>query len=178
MTRLTLPPPLDRLTAGLATALAVSLLALPVGPALAEPCDASHIKVIKAFPSGPLREDNTNGTIIQFRLGECDNHGSTVMPRDHPIPFCAEIFDSTPCNANARGCLANNVAGARGVLTVTGIERVGEFKVCSRIVETESFQSIIVYQYNNDFVDVGQNAIFVIMRNPTRHLRIPIVDDD
>ncbi len=148
------------------------------GPAVAQQCDASHIVMTKAFPSGPLEENYAAGTIIRFELKGCDNPGSTATPRDHPIPFCAEIFDSTPCNANATGCLANNVAGPRGVLTGTTFKRGSGFTVCSEIATTEFFQSAIVIQYNNNFVDVGQNSIFAVMRNPTRHLHIPILDDD
>ncbi len=170
------PPPTARLTALAATlALLLGLGGAAVG---AEQCDASHIVMTKTFPPGPLMEDDPNGTIIAFILEECDNFGTFETPRDYPIPFCAEIFDTTPCDANARNCLSNNVAGARGVLPVGGIKRVGEFKVCSTIVETEGFVSVIVYPYNNKLVDVGENSIFAIMRNPTRHLRIPIQDDD
>ncbi len=172
--------PMTRRAAGVATlmlGLVALTLALPAA-VMAERCDASHIVMTKTFPSGPVNENQAGGAIIQFGLEGCDNPGSTVTPRDYPIPFCAEIFDSTPCNANARDCLANNVAGARGVLVVTGIERVGEFKVCAYIAETDSRQSLIVFPYNNNFVDVRQNAIFAIMRHPTRHLHIPIQDDD
>ena len=164
------PPHLARLAA-------ILLLALPAGPAMAEQCDASHIKVTKVFPLGPLNENDAGGTIISFELEGCDNLGSTGMPRDYRIHFCAEIFDSTPCNANETDCLANNVAGARGILGDT-FEVAGEFKVCTHIATTELFQNALVIPYNNDFVDVGQNAIFVIMRNPTRVLHIPIMDDD
>ena len=165
------PPPLARLAILL-------LLALPAGPAVAQQCDASHIVMTKVFPSGPLLENTQGGTVIRFGLEGCGNPGSTATPRAYRVPFCAEIFDTTPCNANATGCLPNNVAGARGVLEGTGFKRIGGFTACSHIATTERFQSAIVIQYNNDFVDVGQNSIYVIMRNPTRHLRIPIQDDD
>ncbi len=161
-----------------AAGVAILLLGLGGAAVGAEQCDASHIVVTKAFPPGPLTEDFAAGAIIRFELEECDNLGSFDTPRDYQIPFCAEIFDTTPCNANARNCLANNVAGARGILPVSNIKRVGEFKVCSAIPTTERFVSAIVFQYNNNFVDVGKNSIFAIMRNPTRVLHIPIQDDD
>ncbi len=170
------PPPLARLKALLATlAMLLGLGGAAVG---AEQCDASHIVMTQPFPTEPLMENSPSGAIIRFKLEGCDNLGSFEMPRDYPIPFCAEIFDTTPCNANARNCLANNVAGARGVLVMSDVKRVGEFKVCSTIDVGESFKSVIVIQYNNNFVDVGENSIFAIMRNPTRHLRVPIQDDD
>ncbi len=165
---------MTRRAAGVATL----LLGLGGAAVEAEQCDASHIVMTQPFPIGPLMENSPTGAIIRFDLEGCDNLGSFASPRDYQIPFCAEIFDTTPCNANARNCLANNVAGASGVLVVSGIKRVGEFKVCSVIDVRESFKSVILYQYNNNFVDVGKNVIHAIMRNPTRHLHIPIQDDD
>ncbi len=167
------PPPLARLAA-------ILLLALPAGPAVAQQCNASHIALSQGFPLGgmPAAEGLTGGIIVRFRLEGCGNLGSTATPRDYRIPFCAEFFDTTPCDAAATGCLSNNVAGASGLLPGLNWKDAGEFKWCASIAETERFVSALLTAHENTFPDKGANALYVIMRNPTRTLRIPIRDND
>ena len=46
------------------------------------------------------------------------------------------------------------------------------------MTEAEGFASALLTPRENSFEDVGENSLYVIMRNPTRHLRIPIRDND
>ncbi len=119
-----------------------------------------------------------SGIIARFQLEGCDNPGSPGTPREYRIPFCAEFFDTTPCDATATDCLSNNVAGASGLLRGVIWKAAGGFKGCANIAETASFASAILTAHDNTIQDKGENSLYVIMRNPTRTLRIPIRDDD
>ena len=166
------PPPLARLAA-------ILLLALPAGPAMAEQCNASHIGLYQGFPMAGTSavEGTVGGVIVQFILENCDNFGSFETPREYRIPFCAEFFDTTPCDDSATDCLSNNVAGASG-LQGDRWQDAGEFKRCNVMTEAEGFTSALLTPRENGFRDKGENSLYVIMRNPTRHLRIPIRDND
>ncbi len=155
------------------------LLALPAGPAMAEQCNASHIELSQAFPLAgmPATEGTASGVIVRFALENCDNPGSFETPREYRIPFCAEFFDTTPCDAAATGCLSNRVAGASGLLGDRW-QDAGEFKRCNTMTEAEGFTSALLTPHENAFSDKGENSLYVIMYNPTRHLRIPIRDND
>ena len=147
---------------------------------MAEQCNASHIELSQAFPSEgmPAVEGATGGVIIWFILEGCDNFGSFETPREYRIPFCSEFFDTTPCDATATGCLSNNVAGASGLNPAGRWRDAGEFKRCNTMTEAEGFTSALLTPHDNGFPDKGQNSLYVIMYNPTRHLRIPIRDND
>ncbi len=149
------------------------------GPAVAQQCDASHIKLYQGFPMSGMAatEGTAGGVIVQFFLENCDNFGSFETPRDYRIPFCAEFFDTTPCDAGATNCLPNNVAGASGVMGDRWKD-AGAFKRCNTMTEAEGFTSALLTPHDNSVRDTGENSIYVIMRNPTRHLRIPIRDND
>ncbi len=166
------PPPLAKLAILL-------LLALPAGPAMAEQCNASHIELSRGFPPEgmPVIEGTVGGLIIWFLLENCDNPGSFETPREYRIPFCAEFFDTTPCDAAATDCLSNQVAGASGLLGDRW-QDAGEFKRCNTMTESEGFTSALLTPRENGFKDKGENSLYVIMYNPTRHLRIPIRDND
>ncbi len=146
---------------------------------MAEQCNASHIEFSQAFPSEgmPAVEGATGGVIIWFTLEDCDNFGSFETPREYRIPFCAEFFDTTECDDSDTGCLSNNVAGASGLLGARW-QDAGEFKRCNTMTEAEGFTSALLTPRENSFPDIGENSIYVIMYNPTRHLRIPIRDND
>ena len=143
---------------------AVLLLALPAWPAMAEQCSASHIQVNQAFPlvGTPAVEGVSGGVIIRFSLAGCDNPGSFDTPREYQVPFCVEIFDTTPCDDGPNNCLANNVAGASGILGA-GWNNAGEFKRCTAIAERESFASALITAHDNSFPDTGKNSIYAII---------------
>ncbi len=166
------PPPLARLAA-------ILLLALSAGPAVAEQCNASHIELYQGFPmeGASAVEGTVSGVIVQFFLENCDNFGSFENPREYRIPFCAEFFDTTPCDADATGCLSNNVAGASGLFGDRW-QNAGGFKRCNTMTEAEGFTSALLTPRENGFQDERENSLYVIMYNPTRHLRIPIRDND
>ncbi len=146
---------------------------------MAEQCNASHIELSQAFPSAgtPAVEGTPTGVIVWFRLENCDNFGSIQTPREYRIPFCAEFFDTTPCDDGAANCLDNNVAGASGLFGARW-QDAGEFKRCNTMTESEDFTSALLTPHDNSFQDQGENSLYVIMYNPTRYLRIPITDND
>ncbi len=150
------------------------------GPAVAEQCTASHIVLRQAFPlqGASAVEGTPAGVIIRFALENCDNPGSMNTPREYPISFCAEIFDTTPCDDSTASCLDNNVAGASGLLSATTWQSAGDFKRCTTITERVNFTSALLTPHDNGFRDTGENSIYAIMYTPTRHLRIPISDND
>ena len=58
-------------------------------------------------------------------------------------------------------------------------EDAGAFKRCTTMTEREEGGiSALITPHENSVRDTGENAIYVIMRNPTRYLRIPIRDND
>ncbi len=136
-------------------------------------------RVYQAFPREGVSavEGTVGGVIVQFTPEDCDNPGSFETPREYQIPFCAEFFDTTPCGATATGCLSNNVAGASSLLG-TRWQNAGEFKRCNTMTERKDFTSALLTPHDNEFADKGENSIYVIMYNPTRHLRVAIRDND
>ncbi len=149
---------------------------------MAEQCNASHIELYQGFPlpGMPTTEGFVSGVVVQFLLENCDNFGSPETPREYQIPFCAEFFDTTQCDATATDCLSNGVAGASGVLQgIRWRPATGHpFKLCTNMTEAEGFVSAALTPRENGFKDEGENSLHVIMYNPTRHLRIAIRDND
>ncbi len=148
---------------------------------MAEQCNASHISVYQGFPMAgtPAVEGTNSGVIVQFILENCDNFGSFETPREYQIPFCAEFFDTTSCDAAATNCLSNRVAGASGLLGTRWQPAAGHpFKRCNIMDVAEGFTSALLTPHENSSKDRRENSIYVIMYNPTRHLRIPIQDND
>ncbi len=167
------PPPLTK-------SATFFLLAVLAGPAVAEQCTAAHIVLSQAFPLGGVSatEGVIGGAIIGFALDNCDNPGSIDTPREYPISFCAEIFDTTQCDDSTAGCLDNNVAGASGLIGGNTWRNAGDFKRCTAITERVNFASALLTPHDNGVQDTEENSIYAIMYNPTRHLRIPISDND